>query len=62
MFFLFVTVCSNPVSSTGPKEIEEYLKIKGLVDKVSSLQSGQLSVLLYKKGYLHLRNMRENII
>ncbi|XP_071161470.1 actin-histidine N-methyltransferase-like [Mytilus edulis] len=33
-------VCSNPVNAAGPKELEEYMKIKALVEKVINLQSG----------------------
>lgn len=33
-------VCSNPVNAAGPKELEEYMKIKALVEKVIDLQSG----------------------
>ncbi|CAC5396741.1 SETD3 [Mytilus coruscus] len=32
-------VCSNPVNASGPKELEEYMKIKALVDKLINLQS-----------------------
>lgn len=32
-------VCSNPVNAAGAKEMEDYFKIKGLVDKLLQLQS-----------------------
>lgn len=36
-------VCSNPVNPSGSKEIDDYLKIKALVDKLSTMQAGYSS-------------------
>lgn len=52
IFLCFISVCSNPVNPSGSKEIDDYLKIKGLVDKLSSIQAGKSKPFVQNLGFI----------